>query len=78
MAQCDDEQHRRIFILHETFHVFKMIQVSNQAISKNVGREQPAPLEVSEYSKLNLMLEQISERISERTIDEVIYSYMAT
>lgn len=57
---------------------YEMIQVSNQAVLKNVGRMQPAPPEVSECSKLNCMLERISERISERTIEhkivEVIFS----
>jgi hypothetical protein len=37
----------------EHFMFYEMIQVSNQAVVKNVGRVQPAPPEVSECSKLN-------------------------
>ena len=41
---------------------FEMIQVSNQAVSKNVGRIQPAPPEVSEYREGNLIIEITNER----------------
>jgi hypothetical protein len=62
MAQCDDVVHRRILFCVGHFMFFEMIQVSNQAVSKNVGRIQPAPPEVSEYREGNLIIEITNER----------------